>query len=146
MQKTMKHEKAHEYLEQVRKAENRVKRLEMRAENLRMLTTDTANHLTATPVGPNPEKDKMGRIMAEVDEIEKRIEAAKEVLQQKREKVSTLISMITDPVSQRCMILHYLENEKWIDVAAILGCSRAHEYRCRMVGYEQLEKLLKIQI
>ena len=85
----------------------------------------------------------MGRIMAEIDEIEERITAAKEEAEQKRERIGAAIRLISDLVSQRCLILHYLENRKWKEVATIIRYSPIQTYRYRISGYTELENFLK---
>ena len=67
-----RYKKALEYLGQVRKADDRVKGLETRLENLRMMATDTANHMAEGSVNGGSDKDRTGRIMAEIDEMEGR--------------------------------------------------------------------------
>ena len=66
MKRTERYRKAREYLERVQKADNRAEKLEMRLENLRILATDTANHLNGVTPGGKADGDRIGRITAEI--------------------------------------------------------------------------------
>ena len=68
---------------------------------------------------------------------------AAEEIEQKRERIGAAIRLISDPVSQRCLILHYLENRGWKEVAAIMRYSPIQTYRYRISGYTELENFLK---
>ena len=78
MRQTKRYERVRNYLGQVRKAKDRVKWLEMRLENLRMLAVDPAKPVAGMPAGGNGDKDRTGRMMGEIDETERRIEEARE--------------------------------------------------------------------
>ena len=65
MKRTGRYRKAREYLERVQKADNQAEKLEMRMENLRVLATDTANHLNGGTTGGKAGGDRIGRITAD---------------------------------------------------------------------------------
>ena len=137
-----RYKKALEYLGQVRKADDRVKGLETRLENLRMMATDTANHMAEGSVNGGSDKDRTGRIMAEIDEMEHRIREAKEEARKIREEVWTVISRIGDPIVQKAVYLHDIKGHTWEDTADIMQCSRTQVYRWRDSGYAELENIL----
>ena len=143
MRTTQRYENARAYLGQVRKEEDRVRGMEMRLENLRMLATDTANHMTGTTVSGNSDKDKIGRIMAEIDEMEQKIEQAKEKAWKIREEVGDRICQISDPIVQKAIILHDMNGHTCEETAEIMHCGRSQVYRWRDTGYAELEGILE---
>ena len=124
------------------KADDRVKGLETRLENLRMMATDTANHMAEGSVNGGSDKDRTGRIMAEIDEMEHRIMEAKEEARKIREEVWTGISRIGDPIVQKAIYLHDIKGHTCEDTADIMHCSRTQVYRWRDSGYAELENIL----
>ena len=74
----MEYPAAREYLDQVRRAGNYVKRLRYRLENLRMLLTDTAVHPADVPHTGSGDLQKHESIQAEIDELEREIAIAEE--------------------------------------------------------------------
>ena len=143
MKETDRYRKAREYLEQVQKADNGVERLEMRMANLRALATDTANHMTGAVPGGKGDGDKIGRIMAEAADTEQQIAAAREDAERIRLEIRTTVSRIQDPVSQKTIMMRYLENRSLPETAKELGYCRAHTYRYQDMGYAEIEKILE---
>ena len=136
---------AREYLERVREAEARAERLRQRAENLRMLLTDTAMHLRDVPESRGTDLQRNEAIYAEIDALERESREAEEEAQAIRAEVGLAICRIEDPVIQRVLMMRYLEGMKWREVAAKIGCCIAQVYRYRDIGYAELEKTSEIK-
>ena len=117
MKRTERYRKAREYLERVQKADNRAEKLEMRLENLRVLATDTANHLNGGTAGGKADGDRIGRITAEIADTERQITAAKEEAERIRLEVRETVSQIREPMCQRTIMLHYLECQTLQEIA-----------------------------
>ena len=117
MKRTGRYRKAREYLERVQKADNRAEKLEMRMENLRVLATDTANHLNGGTTGGKAGGDRIGRITAEIADTERQITAAKEEAERIRHEVRETVSQIREPMCQRTIMLHYLECQTLQEIA-----------------------------
>ena len=117
MKRTERYRKAREYLERVQKADNRAEKLEMRMENLRVLATDTANHLNGGTPGGKADGDRIGSITAEIADTERQITAAKEEAERIRLEVRETVSQIREPMCQRTIMLHYLECQTLQEIA-----------------------------
>ena len=142
MRKTDRYRKAREYLEQVQQADNQVEKLEMRLENLRMLATDTANHLNARTTAGKADEDRIGRILAEVADTEQQIAAAKEEAEKIRLEVREIVTQIKEPVRQKTIIRHYLENRTLQEIADEICYSLSHTYRVQEMGFAEIETIL----
>ena len=132
-----------EYLGRVRQADRRVEWLRERAANMRMLLTDTSVHLTDMPHSDSPDLQKHETLHAEIDELEREIAAAEKATQEVRVEIGITISRMTDPISQRIMILYYLQNKSWQEAAQEIRYSKAQTFRYRDEGYAELEEMLK---
>jgi len=133
---------ARTFLERVRIADRKVEDMTMRIENLRMLLTDRSVHLSDMPRGSSPDQQRMQTVFAEIDELERekaQAEAEAEVL---RIEVGRMICRVSNPYSQKVLMLHYLENKQWSDIGSEVGYGRHQVYRARNAGYAELEKML----
>ena len=108
-----------------------------------MLATDTANHMKGTSASGSGEKDRTGRIMAEIDETERRLETAKDEARKTREEVGMKLYQISDPIAMKAIVLHDIEHLSGEETAEIMRCSRTQIYRWRDAGYAELEKILE---
>ena len=142
MKRTERYRKAREYLERVQKADNRAEKLEMRLENLRILATDTANHLNGVTPGGKADGDRIGRITAEIADTERQIAAAKEEAERIRLEVRETIPKIEDPVCQKVIMMHYLEYRTLQEIAEEICYSLPHAYRIQENGYAEIERIL----
>ena len=134
---------AQEYLGRARNAERNVQRMRERLINLRMLLTDTSVHLTDMPHSDSPDLQKHETLHAEIDALERDIAAAEKATQEVRAEIGITISRMTDPISQRIMILYYLQNMSWQEAAQEIRYSKAQTFRYRDEGYAELEEMLK---
>ncbi len=133
---------AEEYLGRVREAERKVEVLRQRKENLQMLLTDTAAHLKETRNNDSPDPQRNETVHAEIDEAEREIQEAEEARDRIREETGRMICQLSDPVSQKILILYYLKNMSWGEVSRKIGYSRSHTFRYRDAGYAELEELI----
>jgi len=131
-----------DFLKQVKKAEQRVEHLEQRIENLRLLTTDTSVHLSDIPHSPSPDQQKLLTLLANIDELERELKQAKQEALERRLLVGNIICQISDPISQKILILHYLNHRSYSAISKTIGCGLTYIYRLRDVGYAELEELL----
>jgi len=138
----MEYPAAREYLDQVRKAKNHVKRLRYRLENLRMLLTDTAVHPADVPHTGSGDLQKHETIQAEIDELEREIATAEKREREIREKVGVTICRLEDPTVQRVLILFILEEKGWKDIADIMLFRRSSVYKIIENGLSELESIL----
>lgn len=132
-----------EYLGRVREAERHVDWLRQRVANMRMLLTDTSVHLTDMPHSDSPDLQKDQAIYAEIDAMEREIAEAEASAKDTRLEIGKTVCRLSDPVIQRILLLYYLENKSWRDVAGEMNYSPAQTYRYRDVGYAELEEILK---
>ena len=142
MKTNRRYAKATAYLERLRKAENHVKGLETRAESLRMMATDTSNHMSGISGRGGGDRDRTGRMMAEIDEIERQLETARDEARKTREEIGMKLCQISDPIAMKAIVLHDIEHLSGEETAEIMRCSRTQIYRLRDAGYAELEKIL----
>ena len=142
MKRTGRYRKAREYLERVQKADNRAEKLEMRLENLRVLATDTANHLNGGTAGGKADGDRIGRITAEIADTERQITAAKEEAERIRLEVRETVSQIREPMCQKVIMMHYLEYRTLQEIAEEICYSRTQTFRLLETGREEIERML----
>ena len=132
-----------EYLGRIRLADRHVEWLRERVANMKMLLTDTSVHYTDMPHSDSPDLQKHQTIQAEIDEMEREIKAAEAAAADTRLEVGHMVCRISEPKSQKVLLLHYLENKSWRDIANQIKYSPAQTYRFRDAGYAELEELLQ---
>ncbi len=130
------------FLERVREEERKVSGLEMRIENLRMLLTGRTMQLSDLPRGDSPDQQRMQTVFAEIDTLEREKAQAEAEAEAIRIEVGRMICRVSDPSAQKVLMMHYLENMQWIDIAGKIGYCRNHVYRIRARGYAEIEKML----
>ena len=114
----------------------------MRMENLRMLATDTANHLKGVPTGGYGDGDRTGRIMAEIVDTEQQLAEAKEEAERIRLEVRETVAQMDDPVSQKTILLYYLENQTMQEIAEEICYRHTYAYRYLEMGLAEIERIL----
>ena len=130
------------YLGRVRDAERHVEWLLERVANMRMLLTDTSVHLTDMPHSDSPDPQKHEAIYAAIDALEREITAAEAAAKAARLDVGMTVCRLSDPMSQRVLLLHYLEGMKWKDIADEIRYSIPRVYQLRDEGMQELDQLL----
>ena len=131
------------YLGRVRDAERHVEWLRERVANMRMLLTDTSVRLTDMPHSDSPGLQKHETLHAEIDEMDREIAAVEAAKQETISEVSMMLTRLQDPLGQRALILYYLEQKRWTEVAEKMQFSIAQTYRFRDAGLAELEALLR---
>ena len=131
-----------EYLSRVRESERNVERMKERVLNLRMLLTDTSVHLTDMPHSDSPDLQKHETLHAEIDALEREIENAEATAVDIRLDVGRTVCRLSDPMSQRVLLLHYLEGMKWKEVAEKIRYSVPRVYQLRDAGIQELDQML----
>ena len=134
---------AKEYLGRARAAMKRVEMLEERKANLRWLCTDTANHLRETPGNHGADLQKNERLIAEIDSVERELEEARREAENIRNEIGIMICKISEPLAQKILMLYYLENKTWTEVAGRTKYGLTQTLRYRDMGYNEIENLLE---
>jgi len=132
-----------EYLGRVRDAERNVERMKERMLNMRMLLTDTSVHLTDMPHSDSPDLQKHETIYAAIDELEREIKKSEKEADDIRAEIGLTVCKLSDPLSQRALIYHYLQGMSWREAAEQMKFSQTQVYRFRDAGYAELEEMLK---
>ena len=121
----------------------RVEMLEERKANLRWLCTDTANHLRETPGNHGADLQKNERLIAEIDSVERKLEEARREAENIRNEVGIMICKVSEPLAQKILMLYYLENKTWTEVAGRTKYGLTQTLRYRDMGYNEIENLLE---
>lgn len=138
-------------LKRCRAAKNDIERLQQRIEQRR----DVLGSLSAPQADPNGgshgtgDKDKIGRILADIDELEREMEARKEA--EKAEKVAScaLMDMVPD-LEGRVLYDYYVKRMDTPEIARkekytagyIRKTKRNAEQRLDMLGQERVRSVL----
>ena len=129
-----------EYLGQIRAADRHVEWLRDRKMNLQMLLTDTSVHLPDMPHSDSLDLQKHQTIQAEIDEMEREFKEAETAAAATRLEVGRTVCRLSDTKSQKVLLLRYLENMSWWDIASEIKYSPAQTYRFRDAGYVSWRK------
>ena len=134
---------ARAYLGRVNVAEQKVKRLEMRIENMRLLLTGTSIQLSDMPRSDSLDQEKMATLYAEIDALEREKAQAEEELNEIRMEVGRMILKACKPNNQQILILLYLQHSSWKEITEKLSLNRTTCFQRRNDGLEDLERFLE---
>ena len=138
----MSYPMARAYLGRVKAVEQKVKLLEMRIENMRLLLTGTSVQLSDMPRSDSPDQEKMATLYAEIDELEREKAQAEAEAESIRIEVGRMICRLSDPLAQKVLMLYYLEHLNWRAVTENAHLCISQVYQHRDQGYAELEKSL----
>ena len=134
---------ARTFLERVRIADRKVEDMRMRIENLRMLLTDRSVHLSNKPRGSSPDQQRMQTVFAEIDALEREKAQAEAEAEALRIEVGRMICQVSDPHSQKVLMMYYLDHLTWNEISDKVKYSRTQMHRFTEKGYTELENILK---
>ena len=125
-----------EYLMQIPEADEKVRKLETRVNNLRMLATDNARYLNG-PIGHGqPDYDRTGTLTAEICDAEEKLAEARSAAYRIREEVGRTICRIENGDAQDVIFMRYVKNiarEKMFSVQRV--------YQLRRIGIGEIERI-----
>ena len=130
------------FLEQVWIAERKVKMLEIRIENLRMLLTGSPIQLSDMPRSDSPDQERMATLYAEIDELEREKVLAEKEQAAIRMEVGHAICQLSDPLAQTVLMKYYLDHLKWNQIVDKAHICLSQVYYHRDWGYAEMEKTL----
>lgn len=131
----------YDYLMQVRKTENAIKRKQLRREELKSCLLPGAIRYDLDKVQTSP-KDKIPEIMAKVDELDRQIE---ELMQEKAMQVIEIgeaIERLEDDNEKTVLTAFYIGRAPMNDVAAAINYSPRRTYYFRKQGVIHLGEVL----
>ncbi len=132
------------FLGRIRKMLCQISKMEAQLDNQRMLRSSKTSQLTGMPHSDSPDLQKEQTRTVEIDELKERIDEAREWIEIWKSEIGEIISTIDDPISQRVLILHFVQNKTWLDTASEVGYSPKSMRRFRDAGLAQLEEMLKM--
>ena len=131
-----------EYLMQIPEADEKVRKLETRVNNLRMLATDNARYLNG-PIGHGqPDYDRTGTLTAEICDAEEKLAEARSAAYRIREEVGRTICRIENGDAQVVIFMRYMKGMKWDEIAAQKIFSVQRVYQLRRIGINEMERIL----
>lgn len=133
---------AYNYLMQIRKAESQIKRLEMKARELRSCLLPGAIRYDKDRVQSTPE-DKLLEIMAEVDECERKAEAKRVEKARLVEEITGTIEMLEDENEKTVLTTFFVARESMSQAAEAISYSLRRAYYFRKQGMLHLGSMLK---
>ena len=136
-------EAARAYLNRIRKAKDRVLYLQGRLDNIQLMLSDIALHMTGLPRGDSPDLQKGQTLQAEKDELEREIARAREELVEVCEEVEGTIRQIRDVIVQRAIILHYVQGKSLRETEKIMKRSHSQLKVYLKAGLMEVSLLLE---
>lgn len=133
---------AYNYLMQVRRTESQIKRLEMKAKELRSCLLPGAIRYDTDKVMNTPQ-DKLSEIMAEVDEIERNIQAKKVEKARLVEEITSTIEELEDENEKTVLTAFFVARESMNQAAEAISYSLRRAYYFRKQGMLHLGSMLK---
>ncbi len=130
-----------EYLMQIPEADAKVRKLETRVNNLRMLATDNARYLNG-PIGHGqPDYDRTGTLTAEICDAEEELAEARSAAFRIREEVGRTICRIENRDAQDVIFMRYVKGMKWENIARETMFSVQRVYQLRRIGIAEIERI-----
>ena len=120
-----------------------ISQLALIRDNLFMLATDTASHLTGMPRSGSPELQKNQSLVAEREDIEGRINGLVAEADGVRKEIGDMIRRIQNPMHEKVMILIYLENKNYSEITkmTLFRSSTIYKIKIRCLG--KIEDMLE---
>ncbi len=131
------------FLGRIRKLQRQIFKLEAQRYNQQLLLSDRSSHLTGMPHSDSPDLQKDQTRTVEIDELKERIDEAWERIKTLKTEIGEIISKIDDPISQRVLILHFVQNEPWINTARAIGYCPRSMRKFRDAALTEVEEMLK---
>ena len=135
--------RAKAFLEQVQTAQKRVETLEERIGCIGMMLGIKTPRLTDVKVKSSPDLQKNERLIVMKADLEWEKAEAEAEARRIRADAEVMIGRISDPRSQKVMILYYLYGKKLAETAEECDYSKRQIIRLRDAGLEELENLLQ---
>ncbi len=133
--------KAEKYLGQVKEKLKEIEKLNQRKENLLLLQSDKAIHLTGMPRGDSPDLQREQTRTVEIDELKEKIEEAESELKALKEEIGDMImATVSDPDGQAVLIWYYIHRLSWREVGLKRGFCKTQILRIRDDSMDELEE------
>lgn len=114
--------------------------LQMRRTTLRALLERTVTTIQLAPGHGNGVRRRDEEIIAEIDEIERLIEAKAEERDEIIIRCQAMLSELDDRVLVSIMEMRYLTYAKWSDIAELTGYSTRYVYKLHRKALSELAK------
>lgn len=130
-----------DYLMQIRKKENAIRRMTLRCEELRSCLLPGAIRYDKDRVQTSPQ-DKVSEIIAKVDELERMIEDLRTEKAMLVIEIGDKVELLTDDNEKTVLAEFYIGRVPMAKVAADINYSIQHAYRLRKRGVQHLGEVL----
>ena len=122
-------QKAKEQLSQIKKTDRLIDRLLSTVQTLRSRLTSQSYELQPDRVQTSGPKDRLAETFAQIDDLERKINARIDDLIRLKADVCDKIDQIPDKDQQNVLIARYVQGERWEKIAVDLNFSIAQVYR-----------------
>lgn len=122
-------QQAKEYLSQIKKTDRLIDRLLAVVQTLRFGLTSQSYELQPDRVQTSGPKDRLAETFAQIDDLERKINARIDDLIRLKADVCDKIDQIPDKDQQNVLIARYVQGERWEKIAVDLNFSIAQAYR-----------------
>lgn len=130
-----------DYLMQIRKKENAIRRMTLRCEELRSCLLPGAIRYDKDRVQTSPQ-DKVSEIIAKVDELERMIEDLRTEKAMLVIEIGDKVELLTDDNEKTVLAEFYIGRVPMAKVATDINYSIQHAYRLRKRGVQHLGEVL----
>ena len=122
-------QQAKEYLSQIKKTDRLIDRLLAVVQPLRFGLTSQSYELQPDRVQTSGPKDRLAETFAQIDDLERKINARIDDLIRLKADVCDKIDQIPGKDQQNVLIARYVQGERWEKIAVDLNFSIAQAYR-----------------
>ena len=135
-----------EYLQQVYKAECKIKYLQGRREQLRSSLYSIgspAGHMNPDKVQSSIDGDRLERLIAKVDQLERNIVEELHRLMDLQERIAKEISSVQNPKQRYLLRARYINFNRWEKIATDLDVSLRYVYMLHGIALQSFDKVRK---
>ncbi len=137
--------RATKYLGQIRKQKHLIQELKLRKENMQLLLTDLAAHLSGMPRSDSPDLQREQTRVVELDVLEGEIQEARKNMKALKKEIGARIMLVSDPLSQRALILRYVQCQAYRELGITMAYSPAQARRYLKKGLAEIEAMLSAE-
>ena len=133
---------AKEFLNQPRVLEDSIRMKQNRLAQLKELSTKTTSVFSDMPRPETPDPQRKEKVMAEIVDTEREIEADLQTLTSSRENIVNAIANIQDPTQMQVLIKRYLDCKTWSQIFTEMGVCESVARRAHQAALDEVEKIV----
>lgn len=130
------------YLEQIVNDDARIQAKLIEVYQLRCLVTSVTAQLGTEPVQTSGDKDKVGKIVAKIIDLEHKINMMIDAFIDKKQERIEVIEQVEDTLLYTILHKHYVQGKKFVTIAEEEHYSEVHICNKHQEALEQVQRIL----